>query len=65
MELILTKHVKKRMAEKGVTITQIKAVIRRGAKVRQTDGFEATYTYIKVAFKIIGEKYIIKTIKIG
>ncbi len=64
LRLILTKHVKRRMAEKGVTIEQIKTVIRRGAKVRQTDGFEATYTYIKVAFKVMGDKYIIKTIKI-
>ena len=64
MEIILTKHVKKRMAEKGVTLEQIKTVIKRGAKVRQTDGFGATYTYIKVAFKIRGNRYIIKTIKI-
>ena len=65
MEVILTIHAKERMAAKGITIEQVKNTIQRGAKVKQTDGFEASYTYVKVAFKIIGEKYIVKTVKIG
>jgi len=65
LEWIFTKHAKERVAAKGVTIEQVKIDVQRGAKVPQTDGFEATYTYIKVAFRIVGKKYIIKTIKIN
>ena len=62
--IILTRHAKKRMAAKGITKEQIKKVIKQGAKQRQTDGFLATFTYMEVAYKIVNNKYIIKTVKI-
>ncbi len=65
MELILTAHAKERMVQHTITKAMIKEVIKKGAKIRQTDGFLASYTYIKVAYKQIGEKYIIKTVMVG
>lgn len=62
MELILTYHAKVRMAEKAVNTEQIREVIKKGAKIKQTDGFLARYGCIKVAYKMIKEKYIIKTV---
>ena len=40
-----------------------KYIFKKGAKIRQTDGYLASYEYIKVAYKIIGEDYYkIKTV---
>lgn len=64
MILKLTKHAKERMVSKGVTKEQIKKVIRQGARIRQTDGFESSYSYILVDWKKRGNIYIVKTIKI-
>ncbi len=62
MYLILTHHAQQRMDKYGITEDQIMMTIQRGAKIPQTDGFVAVYTYIRVAYKIRGEKYIIKTV---
>lgn len=64
MDLILTLHAKEHMIERGITKHQIIDAIKRGSKVVQTDGFLVSYGYIKVAYKIRGEKYIIKTVMI-
>ena len=64
LKLILTYHAKERMAAKGISEEQVRDAIRKGAKQRQTDGFLATYTYIDVAYKIVKDKYVIKTVKI-
>lgn len=64
MMIILREHAKMRMAEKAVTVEQIKRAITRGAKIRQTGGFLAIFADIEVAYKIRGDKYIIKTVKI-
>ncbi|MBI5065974.1 DUF4258 domain-containing protein [Candidatus Woesearchaeota archaeon] len=63
-ELILTEHAKERMAAKGISKEQIKTAIKQGAKQKQTEGLLATYTYLEVAYKIIGKKYVVKTVKI-
>lgn len=61
--LVLTRHAKERMAEHAITREQVKEAIRKGAKVQQTDGYLASFTYIKVAYKKIGEEmYKIKTV---
>ena len=39
MIILLTKHAKERMAEKGVTVGMIKEAISKGAVVRQTNGY--------------------------
>ena len=64
MRLIIIKHAQQRMDLNGITEDQIKMVIQRGAKTVQTDGFLAVYTYIRVAYKIINDKHIIKTVMI-
>lgn len=55
-ELIITKHAKERMIQYGITKEQIKMAIERGAKIRQTEGYLASFTYIKVAYKKVGEE---------
>ena len=62
MKLIITLHARERMDYHGITEEQVYLVIQRGAKTPQTDGFRAVYTYIHIAYKIRGDKYIIKTV---
>ena len=65
MRLLLTKHAKQRMIARGLTLDQIKRAIRMGATIKQTDGYESSYTYYSVCWKKIGDDlYKIKTIKI-
>ena len=64
MRLIFTIHARERMDYHGISGEQIRVVIQLGAKMPQTDGFVAVYTYIRVAYKIKGDKYIIKTVMI-
>ena len=64
MIVILTEHAKIRMAQKAINVEQIKRAIQQGAKIKQTDGLLAIYADIEVAYKISGEKYIIKTVKV-
>ena len=62
IQLLLTKHANDRRMIEGVTIEQIKECIKRGAKYKQTDGLKACFGYVNVAYKIKGNKYIIKTV---
>ena len=64
MELIITSHAQQRMDRHGITPEQIRLTLQRGAKFQQTDGLVAIYTYVRVAYKIVGDKYIIKTVMI-
>ena len=65
MIILLTRHAKERMAEKGITVGMIKEAIKRGSIARQTDGYLATYTYFEVAYKIIRKDiYKVKTVKV-
>lgn len=64
MIIILREHAKIRMAQKAITVEQIKRVIVQGAKIKQTDGLLAIYADIEVAYKIRSDKYIVKTVKI-
>jgi len=65
LRIKLTRHAKERMINRGLTIEQIKRAIRMGARIKQTDGYESSYTYFIVDWKKIGEDvYKIKTIKI-
>ena len=66
IELIITKHAKERMIQHSITKEQVKMAIERGAKVKQTEGYLASFTYIKVAYKKISdETYKIKTVFVG
>ena len=52
------------MFDRGIDEEQIRTTIKRGSKIRQTDGFKSIYSYIGVCYKIRGNKYIIKTVMI-
>ena len=62
MELIFTTHAKSQMVERGVSEKQVIDAIKKGAKVMQTDGLLASYGYIQIAYKVQGNKYIVKTV---
>ncbi len=64
MKLILTAHAQQRMDHHGITKEQVYLALQRGAKTPQTDGFLAVYTYIRVAYKVRGELFIVKTVMI-
>jgi len=65
MELIITQHARDKMHIEGIDKEQIKTAIKMGAKTKQTNGFLTVYTYIRVAYKIIGkDKYLIKTVMV-
>ena len=64
--IVLTRHAKEKMVVHGITKEQIKRTIQQGAKMKQTDGYLASYAYVKVAYKEIGKNmYKIKTVFIG
>ncbi len=65
MKLIITQHARDKMHIEGIDKEQIITAIRRGAKTKQTGGFLTVYTYIRVAYKIIGkDTYLIKTVMV-
>ncbi len=65
MRLLITKHARDQMFERGIDEDQIIRTSQKGAKTRQTDGYISTYTYIKIAYKKIGQDlYKIKTVMI-
>lgn len=64
LRLIITIHAKQQMFDRGIDEEQIKTAIKRGSKIKQTDGFKSVYSYFGVCYKIRGEKYIIKTVTI-
>jgi len=65
MQLIISKHAKDQMLLRGIDEDQVIRAIKIGSKVRQTDGLLAVYMYIRVAYKIRGDKYIIKTVMVN
>jgi len=62
--LVLTEHAREQMFNRGIDEEQIRRVIIRGSKVKQTDGFKSVYTYLGVSYRIVGEKLVIKTVTI-
>lgn len=65
MRLIITKHARDMMFERGIDEDQIKRAIKQGAKTKQTEGYLAVCGYISVAYKKLGEEvYKIKTVMI-
>ena len=62
LRLIITKHARQQMFDRGIDEEQIKNAIKRGSKIKQTDGFKSVYAYFGVCYKIRGENYIIKTV---
>ena len=62
MILQISKHAKEKMDIEGIDEDQIKKAIKMGSISRQTDSYLASYTYINVAYKKMGEIYRVKTI---
>jgi len=62
MIIQISKHAKEKMDIEGIDEDQIKRAIKMGSKSRQIDGYLATYTCIKVAYKRRGDIYRIKTV---
>ncbi len=62
IKIIYKKHAVKMMAERGITKEQVELALKRGSKFKQTDGLLVKYSYFAVAYKIINNKYIIKTV---
>ncbi len=60
--IVLTKHADDKRKIEGISIGQIKECIKKGSKIKQTDGLLSKYRYLRVAFKIRNDKYIIKTV---
>ena len=52
------------MDQYGMSKELVRMAIERGSRTPQTDGLLATFTYLRVAYKIRGEKCIIKTVMI-
>ncbi|MBI2575856.1 DUF4258 domain-containing protein [Candidatus Woesearchaeota archaeon] len=62
MIIQLSKHAKEKMDIEGIDEEQIKRAIKMGSVSRQTDGYLASYTYFKIAYKRKGDIYRIKTV---
>ena len=62
MILQISRHAKEKMDIEGIDEDQIRREIKMGSISRQTDGYLASYTYIKVAYKRKGDIYRIKTV---
>ena len=62
--LVFTLHAKEQMVARGVSKQQVLDCIRRGSKVKQTDGLLASYGYIQIAYKVRGEMCVVKTVMI-
>jgi len=61
-DLLITKHAQEKMTAKGITPEQVIEALERGSKYQQTDGLLAVYQYYSIAYKIVGDKYAIKTV---
>ncbi len=61
-DLWITQHAADKMVIEGITKEQICVALERGAKFKQTEGYICKYSYFSVAYKIVGNKYRIKTV---
>lgn len=50
------------MAERSITKEQVEIALKRGNKFKQTSGLLAKYSYFAVAYKVTGNKHIVKTV---
>ena len=64
-DLWITSHAADKMVIEGISAEQICIALERGSKFKQTDGYLVVYTYFSVAYKIIGNKYKIKSVFIN
>lgn len=65
IRIVLSKHANDRRILYGLSKEQIKRCIQIGGRINQTNGYLASYTYLKVAYKKIDKNlYYVKTVYI-
>ena len=64
MIISLSKHALEQARERGISISEIKKTIQRGAKHFQKDKIVSDYTHIRVVYKLIKKEYFIITVMI-
>ncbi len=64
-DLLITRHAQDKMHVEGIGIAQIIEALERGSKFQQTDGMLTIYQYFCVAYRKIGDKFLIKTVFIN
>lgn len=64
-DIQVTQHAAEKMLVEGISIRQICRALERGSKFQQTDGYLSLYGYFSVAYKMVGDKYRIKTVFIN
>ncbi len=64
-DLLITVHAADKMIIEGISADQVCIALERGSKFKQTDGYLMVYSYFSVAYKIIGNKYKIKSVFIN
>ncbi|MBI3050853.1 DUF4258 domain-containing protein [Candidatus Woesearchaeota archaeon] len=64
MIIRLTDHARQRMSENAITLEMVRNALKYGSRTVQTDGLKATYGYYEVAYKKVGDIYVIKTVMV-
>ncbi|MEK6867189.1 MAG: DUF4258 domain-containing protein [Nanoarchaeota archaeon] len=64
-KVIYKKHALDMMTDRGITREQVEIGLTRGSRFKQTEGFLVKYSYFSVAYKIVGQKYVVKTVYIN
>lgn len=65
MRIVITDHAQERMNLLGIEKEQVIRCVQQGAKSRQTEGWLASFTYLKVAYKVQPDGVIkVKTVYI-
>lgn len=63
--VIYKKHALDMMTDRGITREQVETALIIGSRFKQTEGFLVKYSYFSVAYRIEGDKYIVKTVYIN
>lgn len=64
MKIILSKHAIEQARERGISIKQIRDVIKRGSKYLQDEKIVSDYTYIRVVYKKLKDENFVITVMI-
>lgn len=62
MTLLLSDHAKKRMFERGISVDELKEILRKGRKWREGSTLHASMRNIEVVYKMIGSNTYVITV---
>lgn len=65
MKLWLSEHAKKRMFERGISLEEIKEVVREGQKWREGDTIHSKMHGIEVVYRILNSDLFVITVYYG